>query len=69
MKDTEIDGPRRRGRVTRSIIENAGTIDADPIVMGTAGLSGLERLLVGGVAEKVVRMSPMSGSAPNAPIL
>ena len=37
----------------------AAALDADVIVMGTLGRSGLAHLLIGSVAEKVVRHSPV----------
>ena len=39
------------------IVEVAGRIEADLIVLGTHGRSGFERLLLGSVTEKVVRTS------------
>ena len=41
-----------------AIVEYAGRIAADLIVMGTHGRTGLDRLLTGSVAEHVVRMAP-----------
>jgi len=40
-----------------AILEHAREIDADLIVMSTTGRSGIGRLLLGSVAEKVVRTS------------
>jgi nucleotide-binding universal stress UspA family protein len=51
-------------RITRvgvpflSIIEDAREADIDLIVLGTHGRSGLKNLLIGSVAEKVVRKAP-----------
>lgn len=43
----------------RDVIERvAGTIGADLIVMGTHGRRGLRRMLLGSVAETVVRSAP-----------
>lgn len=39
------------------ILESASGCNADLIVMGTHGRTGLDRYLIGSVAEKVVRMS------------
>ena len=39
------------------IVEVSGRIEADLVVLGTHGRSGFERLLLGSVTEKVVRMS------------
>lgn len=41
-----------------SIVERAKAISADLIVMGTHGRSGLSHLLMGSVAEKVLRAAP-----------
>jgi len=55
---------RHRGRVvvgspTSTIVEIASAESADLIVMGTHGRTGLAHFLVGSVAEKVVRHSPI----------
>ena len=43
------------GDPTRMIVRYAEEVDADLIVMGTHGRSGVERRLIGSVAERVVR--------------
>jgi nucleotide-binding universal stress UspA family protein len=43
------------GNVASRILDRAGSLRADLIVMGTHGLSGFERFMVGSVAEKVLR--------------
>ncbi len=50
----------RRGNVASVITEFAREIDADLIVMGTHGYSGLEKLLLGSNAEKVLKTAPCS---------
>jgi nucleotide-binding universal stress UspA family protein len=40
------------------IVQHVATLEADLIVMGTHGRSGFERLLLGSVAERVVRTAP-----------
>lgn len=45
----------RVGIPSHEIIEEAEQIDAHMIVMGILGLTGLQRMLVGSVAEQVVR--------------
>ncbi len=47
-------------RLSEMIIEAAGQWNADLIVMGTHGRRGFERLLVGSVAEHMVRASTTS---------
>jgi len=46
------------GVAHREILEKARRTGADLIVMGTHGRSGVDHLLLGSVAEKVVRLSP-----------
>ena len=46
------------GDPTKTIVEQALTTGADLVVMGTHGRSGFERLLIGSVAEKVLRKAP-----------
>jgi nucleotide-binding universal stress UspA family protein len=48
----------RTGTPFVEIIDYAKTESIDLIVMGTHGHSGLEHILIGNVAEKVVRKSP-----------
>jgi len=49
--DTALHG----GFVIDQILHEAGRYDADLIVMGTHGRSGVQRLVLGSVAEKVLR--------------
>ena len=49
----------RTGTPAEEISAYAGEVDADMIVMGTAGRSGFERTVVGGVTDKVVRTAPV----------
>jgi universal stress protein A len=46
------------GLAPRKIVEYAADHDADLIVMGTHGRGALEHLLMGSVAERVVRTAP-----------
>ena len=48
----------RQGRAWREIVDAARELDAGLIVMATHGRKGLERALMGSVAEKVVRTAP-----------
>ncbi|MBN1655320.1 MAG: universal stress protein [Deltaproteobacteria bacterium] len=47
----------RVGIPTQEILEEANKLDVIMIIMGTMGVSGLQRLLMGSVAEQVVRLS------------
>lgn len=51
--ETEI----RVGLPHQAIVEYTDDHDTDLVVMGTHGTSGLERYLIGSVAERVVRLS------------
>jgi nucleotide-binding universal stress UspA family protein len=48
----------REGYPATVIEEEAVELDADLIVIGTRGLSGLKHLLLGSIAERVVQKSP-----------
>lgn len=47
------------GRIPQLIIDEAQRWQADLIAMGTHGWTGLDHLLLGSVAEGVVRIAPM----------
>jgi len=47
------------GRPSRTIVEYAEEGDIDHVVMGSHGRSGVARVLLGSVAETVVRRSPV----------
>jgi nucleotide-binding universal stress UspA family protein len=47
------------GSPAREIVDHAVQTGADLLVMGTHGRSGVDRLLLGSVAERVVRTSPI----------
>jgi nucleotide-binding universal stress UspA family protein len=51
----EIDYKVFMGDVGERIVQYATDIDADLIVMGTHGYKGLEKIMFGSVADKVVR--------------
>lgn len=55
--ETEIDV--REGVPAEQIIAAIEDVSADLVVMGTRGPSGLDRLLLGSVAESVVTESPV----------
>lgn len=47
------------GKPARSIVEYVGENDIDHVVIGSHGRSGVSRVLLGSVAETVVRRSPV----------
>lgn len=55
----EVDTARGQGRPERLIVSHAEKHDHDLIVIGSHGRDGLARVLLGSVAEKVVRRSPV----------
>ncbi len=57
--DREVQTAVREGRPAAEICAYAREIDADLIVTGTRGRHGENRLLLGSVAERVVRTAPM----------
>lgn len=56
--ETTVQTDTRTGEPAETIVEYATDSDVDVIVMGSRGRSGLSRLLLGSVAEYVVRRSP-----------
>jgi nucleotide-binding universal stress UspA family protein len=57
--DVTIEKHVTEGIPHHCIVEQAKEVDAQLIVMGTHGRTGLEHFLVGSVAERVVRTSPV----------
>jgi nucleotide-binding universal stress UspA family protein len=55
-----VTSSMRRGVVWREIIAAVHETEADLVVIGTHGRHGFEHALLGSVAEKVVRHSPVS---------
>lgn len=49
----------RTGTPAEEIADYAAELDADMIVIGTAGRTGLERRILGSVTDKVVRTAPV----------
>ncbi len=47
-----------RGAPSHKIVEAARDKQVDLVVMGTHGRTGLQHLLIGSVAERVVRLAP-----------
>jgi len=54
-RDRELDTVTEVGKPARAIIEYAGDHGVDQIVMGSHGRAGLDRSLLGSVAETVTR--------------
>jgi nucleotide-binding universal stress UspA family protein len=73
--EVEIDTQVRDGRVVPTILEGVQTMNADILVIGTHGRGGFQRLALGSVAEKMVRMAPCPvlvvppAPADDAPVL
>jgi nucleotide-binding universal stress UspA family protein len=59
-RDREIETHAGEGHAAKTIVSFAEDNDIDHIVMGTTGRSGIQRLLLGSVAESVVRRAPCS---------
>jgi nucleotide-binding universal stress UspA family protein len=55
--------------VHKEILAQAGRLSADLLVLGTHGRSGFERIVLGSVAEKILRTSPIAVMTvpPHAP--
>ena len=64
---TSTEAVLRAGRAWQCILEQAKAGGVDLIVMGTHGRHGLPRLVLGSVAEKVVRLSPVPVLTLRAP--
>lgn len=57
--ETPIETARLTGRPSREIIEYTTEHDIDHIVLGSRGRTGLRRVLLGSVAESVLRRAPV----------
>ncbi len=57
-KDIKIEECVLIGNVAHEILNLAEKREVDMIIMGTHGFQGLEKILFGSVAEKVVKMAP-----------
>ncbi|XVH30692.1 universal stress protein [Haloferacaceae archaeon DSL9] len=55
----EVETERVIGEIARSILSYATEHDVDQIVIGSHGRSGASRILLGSVAESVIRRSPV----------
>lgn len=57
--DVPVESTILDGSPSREIVEYSDENDIDVIVMGTHGRSGVDRLLLGSVAERVLRSAPV----------
>ena len=57
--DVRLTTETELGRPSQVIVEYAKENDVDQIIMGSHGRSGVTRILLGSVAETVVRRSPV----------
>ncbi|MEF8907324.1 MAG: universal stress protein [Haloarculaceae archaeon] len=57
--DAPVERTLREGSPAREIVAYAAEEDCDVVVMGTHGRTGVDRLILGSVAERVVRSSPV----------
>jgi nucleotide-binding universal stress UspA family protein len=58
QRGVEVETVVCEGYAATVIVEEAKARDADLIVIGTHGLSGLKHLLLGSIAERVVQKAP-----------
>ncbi|SEH18048.1 Nucleotide-binding universal stress protein, UspA family [Natronorubrum sediminis] len=58
-RDLEVTTTVRHGVPQEEIVDAAETNAIDMVVLGTAGRTGLDHLVVGSVAEEVVRNAPV----------
>jgi nucleotide-binding universal stress UspA family protein len=65
--DVAVDGHAVLGDVREEILALARSGRFDAIVMGTHGRTGLRRLLMGSVAEAIIRQSPIPVVAVRTP--
>jgi nucleotide-binding universal stress UspA family protein len=56
------------GKPYMEIVKAAADLDVDLIVLGSHGRSGISHLLLGSVAEKVVRLAPCPVFTVKAPL-
>ena len=57
--DTPVETAIREGNPSGEIVAYAREHDCDAVVMGTHGRGGIDRLLLGSVAERVIRAAPV----------
>ncbi|MEF8851495.1 MAG: universal stress protein [Haloarculaceae archaeon] len=59
LDDVDVETMTVEGRPSREIVRVARDEPVDCIVMGTHGRAGIDRLILGSVAERVVRTAPV----------
>jgi nucleotide-binding universal stress UspA family protein len=59
FKDVAAEGKVANGYAAEEILNQAESCGADLIVMGTHGRVGIDRILFGSVAERIVKSSPI----------
>ena len=57
--DEPVETGIREGNPSGEIVDYAREFDCDAVVMGTHGRGGIDRLLLGSVAGRVVRAAPV----------
>jgi len=60
LQGLEVERKIVIGQAAPEILRTIGKLDADLLIMGTTGRSGLSRLMMGSVTEKVIRTLPCS---------
>ncbi|MDP2707269.1 MAG: universal stress protein, partial [Burkholderiales bacterium] len=54
QEGVEVEGKTPNGRADEMIVQTANEINADLIIMGSRGRTGLERALLGSTSERVI---------------
>ncbi|HEX8795171.1 MAG TPA: universal stress protein [Polyangiaceae bacterium] len=55
----QVNGALREGVAWHEVVAAAADLEADLVVIGSQGRQGLQRFVMGSVAERVVRLSPV----------
>lgn len=59
VEGVALEGRLVAGAPVEAVLEVAGELGADYVVVGTHGRTGVARLVIGSVAERMVRLSPI----------
>jgi len=62
-----VDAVVREGYAATAIVDEAAAQNADLVVIGTHGLSGIKHMLLGSIAERVVQKAPCPVLTVKAP--